>query len=295
MRRWIVPLLLIVTSGAFATIPTLREAAVQQWRSISAPLFGHGDATDARFDDFYAAMVEDLPPQQRAQRALELSINRSDGAAEYVAREAAGWIGQITPSPRLDALVEAAMSAPRIETRMAGFEVFLASFGLHKTSAQADQLLVRWDENPVQNGPWMMWALAMLGARGVDRERIYARLLEATQLSDVPQRKAAVDALARLGGAEIVDPLLSIAASDPSPIVRERAFCSLASTGTLLLAERYQAVPGLLFIAESPRSDQQTRGYSYQALKEITNFYELPADPGIWRDKLAAVGLLAER
>lgn len=295
MRRWLVPILLLLTSGAFATIPSLRAAAIAQWRSVAAPLFGHGEATDARFDAFYAGMVEELPPQQRAERALELAINRSDGAADYVTARAPEWIGSIASTPHLDALVQTAVNAPLIETRMAGFELFLASFGLHKTAETADRLLARWEQDPAQNGPWMMWSLASLGARGVDRERIYARLLAATLEPDVPLRKAAVDALARLGGAEIVDPLLGIAATDPSPIVRERAFCGLASSGTLLIAERYQAVPGLLAIAEAPGSDEQTRGYSYQALKEITNLYELPADPRVWREKLIAVGLLAER
>lgn len=294
MRKWLLPMLLLVTSGAVATIPPLRDAAIRQWRSIAAPLFQQGEATDARFDAFYTSMVEDLPPQQRAERALELAINRSVGAAEYVTAQAPGWIGSITSTPHLEALVQTAANAPRIETRMAGFEVFLASFGLEKTPQQADRLFARWERNPAQNGPWMMWSLSMIGARGIDRERIYARLLDATRVQDIALRKAAVDALARLGGAEVVDPLLSIAASDPSPIVRERAFCGLASSGTLLIAERYQAVPGLLSIAESAQSDQQTREYSYQALKEITSLYELPPDPQIWREKLTAVGLLAE-
>lgn len=196
MRRLLLPFLLLLTTGAIATIPPLREAAVAQWRSIAMPLFQRGDATDPYFDAFYAEM---------------------------------------------------------------------------------------------------MWSLAALGARGVDRERIYARLLETTRESDPALRKAAVDAMARLGGSEIVAPLLYIAEHDASLIVRERAFCALATGGTLLVAERYQAVPGLLAIAESAHSDQQTRDWTYQALKEITLLYGLPPDAGIWRQRLAAVGLLAER
>lgn len=296
MRRSLLStLLLLVGTGALATIPAVREAALAQLRSIAAPLFGHGEATDPRFDAFYADMVEDLPPQQRAERALELVLNRALGAAEYVSERAAGWGGSIASTPRLEGLVQAAMNAPRIEARMAGFEVFLASFELQKTVEQADVLYRRWERDPAQNGPWMMWSLAMLGARGVDRERAYARLLAATDDPDVALRKAAVDAFARLGGAETIDPLLAIAASDPSPIVRERAFCNLASTGTLLMAERYQAVPGLLAIAGAASSDAQTRAWSYQALTEISGLYGLPPDAGVWRERLGAVGLLAER
>lgn len=295
MRRWLLPFLLLLTTGAVATIPPLREVAIAQWRSIAMPLFQRGDATDPHFDAFYAEMVEDLPPQERAERALELAINRSVGAAEYVTTQAASWIGTIQSTPQLDALVRTAVNAPLLETRMAGFEVFLASFGLHKTTEEADRLLADWQRNPAQNGPWMMWSLAALGARGIDRERIFARLLETTREPDPALRKAAVDAMARLGGSEIVAPLLYIAEHDASPVVRERAFCGLASGGTLLIAERYQAVPGLLAIAESAHSDQQTRNWTYQALKEITLLWGLPPDPVIWRQRLAAVGLLAER
>lgn len=295
MRRPIaLTLLLLVASGALATIPSVREAALLQLRSITAPLFGSGEATDPRFDDFYAGMVENLPPQQRAERALELVLNRSQGAAEYVTVRAADWAGQIQSTPRLEGLVQAAMNAPRIEARMAGFEVFLASYNLQKTPEQADVLYKRWERDPAQNGPWMMWSLAMLGARGVDRGRAYARLKAAIDEPDVPLRKAAVDAFARLGGAETIDPLLTVAASDPSPVVRERAFCNLASTGTLLMAERYLAVPGLLHIAEAPTSDGQTRAWSYQALTEISGMYDVPPDAAIWRRKLGEVGLLAE-
>ena len=178
---------------------------------------------------------------------------------------------------------------------MAGFEVFLASFRLHKTTDEVDRLLADWQRDPAQNGPWMMWSLAALGARGIDRERIFARLLETTREPDPALRKAAVDAMARPGGSEIVAPLLYIAERDASLMVRERAFCVLAPGGTLRIAERYQAEAGMLAIAESAHSDKQTRDWTYQALKEITLLYGLPQDPGIWRQRLAAVGLLAER
>ncbi|MFO1495164.1 MAG: HEAT repeat domain-containing protein [Lysobacterales bacterium] len=285
-------LLMAAGGGALATIPSVRNAAWQQLRSIAAPLFAQGDATDARFDDFYADMVERLPPQARAERALELVLNRSLGAAEYVTANAASWSGAIEATPQLQSLVRAALDAPRIETRMAAFEVFLAAYGLEKSVAQADQLHARWTRNPAQNGPWAMWSLAMLAARGVDRERTYHALRAALDESDVSLRRAAVDAFARMGGAETIDPLLSVAASDPSPIVRERAFCALASSGTLLMAERYQAIPGLLHIADVSSSDAQNRAWSYQALTEISGLYDVPADTAVWRERLDAVGLL---
>jgi hypothetical protein len=293
MRRVIALLLLLaLATGAFATIPELRMAALEQLRSIAAPLFGKGESIDPHFDAFYAGMVEELPAQERAESALQLAINRYVGAAEYVSDNAASWRGTIAATPKLTVLVNAAIEAPLMEVRMAGFEVFLAQYGLEKTSAQVDQLIASWDADPAVNGPWMMWSMAMLGARGIERERIFARLAAALDQDDPALRRAAVDALARLGGGEVIAPLLEMAAHDPKPAVRERAFCGLAASGTLLIAERYLAVPGLLAIAESQASDQQNRDWSYQALKEITNMYDVPADPQSWRARLAGVGLL---
>ena len=75
--------LCLITAGAFATSPALRSAAISQLRSLAEPLFEQGEATEPHFDAFYAGMVEALPPQERAERALELAINRYTGAAEY--------------------------------------------------------------------------------------------------------------------------------------------------------------------------------------------------------------------
>jgi hypothetical protein len=294
MARWIGLLLVLLAGGALATSPGLRKVALEQLRSIAAPLFERGESIDPHFDAFYTGMVEDLPLQERAEQSLQLAINRYVGAAEYVSANAASWSGQIKPTAPLQALVNTAISAPLMEVRMAGFEVFLAQYQLAKNRQQVDQLVADWHANPAENGPWMMWSLAVLGARGVDREYIYAELTAALENSDEPLRRAAVDALASLGGSEVIDPLLHMAANDPAAAVRERAFCGLAASGTLLMAERYGAVPGLLAIAEDPRSDERNRHWSYQALKEITNLYDVPADPASWRSRLQAVGLLVE-
>lgn len=105
-------------------------------------------------------------------------------------------------------------------------------------------------------------------------------------------RRWAVDALARLGGVEVVDPLIDIGLADPSALVRERAFCGVAMSGTLLLAERYEALPRLLAIVESQTSELQTRSWAYQALREISSQYDLPEEPAAWRDRLTKLGLL---
>src|SRR5450432_2208624 len=126
MSRMLALALCLITAGAFAGSPALRSAAIAQLRSIAEPLFEQGEATEPNFDAFYADMVEALPLQERAERALELAINRYAGAAEYVLQNAQSWRGQVKPNDRMTVLLNTAINAPLIEVRMAGFEVHLA-------------------------------------------------------------------------------------------------------------------------------------------------------------------------
>jgi hypothetical protein len=292
MKRLAALVLCLITVVAFAASDDLRAVAIAQLRSIAEPLFEHGESTDARFDAFYASMVEALPPQQRAERALELAINRYAGAAEYVMATAQSWRGQIAPSTQLTALITTAMNAPRLEIRMAAYELHLAQYDLDKTPQEVDRLLERLRADREGTGPWALWNIAVIGARGVDRERIFNELLLATREPDETQRRWAVDSLAKFGGVEIVAPLLELAARDTSALVQERAFCGLAMSATLHMAERYTAVPGLLQIAENPQSNKQTRAWSFQALREISGLYQVADETPAWRDALGKAGLL---
>ena len=292
MKRTIILALCLITTGAFATSSELRSIALEQLRLIAEPLFQHGESTAPHFDAFYTDMVESLPPQERAERALELSINRFVGAADYVTTHAASWSGTIRPSERLTALIRTAVESPLIEVRMAAFELNLAEYGIQKTNKSVDDLLKAVNEDPRNYGAWSLWNMALIGARGVDRERIFQNLVFFSRATDASMRQHAVDALATLGGAETVAPLLEIAAHDQDLSVRERAFCGLAESGTLLLAERYMAVPGLLAIAQDPNTDKQTHTWTYQALREITGLRNVPDNADAWRPQLERLRLL---
>ncbi len=74
----------VATACTFATSNDLHVTAIQQIGNINAPPMEHGVSTDPHFDAFYAGMVETLPPQRRAEQALNLAVNRYAGAAEYV-------------------------------------------------------------------------------------------------------------------------------------------------------------------------------------------------------------------
>ena len=292
MKSWIATGFLLIATAAVAGNESLRIAALGQLRAIAEPLFERGQSTEPRFDQFYAAMVEELPPQARAERALELSINRFAGASEYVIQHAQSWRGQIETNPRLTTLITTAINAPLIEIRMAGFEMHLAEYNLEKSPQEVDRLIGRFVEDPQDAGPWALWSMALIGARGVDRERVFDELLLAIDHPEIRVRRWAVDSLAKFGGMEVIEPLLAIAVEDSSAIVRERAFCGLAQSGTLHVAERYGVIPGLLAIAEHPQSNAQTLSWTYQALREISNVHEVSDDPAAWRDLLADIELL---
>lgn len=284
--------LLLLTAGVLASSPQLRAAAMDQLRSISQPLLDTGEATEPHFDAFYTNMVDQLPPQQRAERVLELAINRYQGSTEYIIQHAQSWRVKIKPSERLNALLAIAINAPLIEIRMAAFEIHLAQYNLGKSIQDVDYLMQRFDNDTDTTGPWAIWNMAAIGARGIDRERIFDQILTATYHHDDTLRRWSVDALAAFGGTEIISRLLDIAANDSSPIVRERAFCGLAQSGTLHIAERYEAIPGLVEITQNTILDQQTRAWAYQALREITHLYNTPDDPDRWQEQLHQVGLL---
>jgi len=69
---------------------------------------------------------------------------------------------------------------------------------------------------------------------------------------------------------------------DPSPMIRERAACGLAQSGMLGRRQRRRAVPALLDDAEDMSLDDQTRGWAFQALRDITG-QTLPRDAAAWR------------
>jgi hypothetical protein len=65
-------------------------------------------------------------------------------------------------------------------------------------------------------------------------------------------------------------------------MIRERAACSLAQSGMLSKQQRHTAVPRLLDYAGDFSLDDQTRGWVFQALRDITG-QNLPRDPAAWR------------
>jgi hypothetical protein len=70
---------------------------------------------------------------------------------------------------------------------------------------------------------------------------------------------------------------------DPSPMVRERAACSLAESGMLTHEQRLSAVPRLVTYTDDPSLDTQTHGWASQALTDITHQH-FGTDSNAWRN-----------
>lgn len=70
---------------------------------------------------------------------------------------------------------------------------------------------------------------------------------------------------------------------DRSPLVRERAACSLASSGMFTPEQRLTAVPQLLNYTDDPALDSQTHGWAFLALADITH-QRLPNNSAVWRN-----------
>lgn len=284
MRRIAVFTLSLAVTVAFA-------AGAPGWRRIDEPLAQRGTSTEPRFDAFHRAFAEQMIPQFRAVEVLQMAVNGYDGAAEYLIANARSWRGEIEPTASLEAMLETAMSSPRLDVRMAAIEVSLARSELEVTAAQVDALLEQRGQDREWSN-WELWSVAAIGARGVDREHIYGVLLEAVHDADAKERHYAVDALAVFGGTEVIAPLLAIAANDPDESVQERAFCGLAQSATLHIAEREGALPGLLAIASDIHASAQQHDWSYQAMREISGLAGIAEDPVAWQRALRDAGLL---
>ena len=87
----------------------------------------------------------------------------------------------------------------------------------------------------------------------------------------------------QVGTTPTIAPLLEAMHNDPSPVVRERAACSLAESGMLTHEQRLTAVPQLINYSDDPALDSQTHAWAFQALNDITKQH-LPNNSAAWRN-----------
>jgi HEAT repeat protein len=240
-------------------------------------------ASASVLSEHHTQVLDSMSPQAQAEFLLERAINRYQGANEQIAARAESWRGNIKLNERLNSLFVTALNSDDLQVRAAAIELNLAALDLKKTSATVDRLepeARHGTQGPRANA---LWRVGLLGNRGVQPERALEILLTAVYDDNVNVRYWAVEGLAYLGADETIAPLLAIFHDDPSPMIRERAACSLAQSGMLSAKQRFTAVPQLIDFANDHSLDDQTRSWVFQALRDITG-QTIPRDAVAWRN-----------
>jgi hypothetical protein len=227
--------------------------------------------------------LDQMTPQSQAQLLLERSINHYRGANEEIAQRVDSWRGRIKLDQHLNSLFMTALNSDDLRVRAAAIEVDLACRNLEKSAATLDRL--EHDARFGEQGPRAnaLWDIALLGNRGIEPERAAQILLASIHDQNVNIRYWAVEGLAYLSADSTLAPLLQVFHDDPSPMIRERAACSLAQSGMLSEKQRRSAVPQLLDFADDASLDPETHKWVFQALRDITG-QSLPHDPAAWRN-----------
>jgi hypothetical protein len=271
----------VVLVGLLATTSTARAAFDEIAGFLT--LQGKPEPSSANvLSEHESEQLNGMSPQGQAELLLERSINHYAGANDQIAARVARWRGKITLTSRLNNLFVTAINSDDLRVRVAGVEIDIAARDLEKTVEAVDRLepVARTGEQGLRANA--LWDLGLIGNRGIEPARVAQILLSSIRDSNENVRYWAVEGLAFLGTDETIEPLLDVFRDDPSPKIRERAACSLAQSGMLSKPQRMRAVPRLLDYAADFNMDPQTRGWVFQALRDITG-QNLPHDPVAWR------------
>jgi hypothetical protein len=227
--------------------------------------------------------LDGMAPQSQAELLLERSINHYRGANEQIAQRVDSWAGQVKIEGRLNELFTTAINSDDLTVRVAGIEIDIAGRNIEKNASTVERLepLARnGEQGPRVNA---MWDLALIGNRGIEPERVADILLSNIHDPNENIRYWAVEGLSYLAIDGAIQPLLDTFHDDPLPMIRERAACGLSQSGMFSATQRQTAVPTLLQYADDGALDQQTRGWVFQALRDITG-QSLPHDAHAWRE-----------
>lgn len=239
-------------------------------------------ASASVLSEHHLEALDAMAPQAQAEFLLERSLNHYDGANREIERRLGSWRGRLEPGARFESLFRMAINSDDLRVRVAAVEIDIITRQLEKNVETVDRLepLARSAaQGPRANA---LWDLGLIGGRGVEPERIASILLASIHDENVNIRYWAVEGLAYLATDQTIDPLLRIFHDDPSAMIRERAACSLAQSGMLNRAQRMTAVPTLIEYSTDMALDEQTRGWAFQALRDITG-QSLGKDAAAWR------------
>jgi hypothetical protein len=248
-----------------------------------ADLFSlHEDAAPSPVSARDSREFDRMKPQKQAEALLELAVGQSDGAVDQISSRVDRWQGRLKWTSQIATLTSAALNSNDMRVRESGVEVELAAYGLSKNAASLDYLLRSAESNNHAQKIWALWALGLIGNRGVETKTVVQTLTAHLKDSDEDSRRWAIEGLALVGANETIPLLLAAMHDDRSAVVRERAACSLAASGILTREQRMSAVPQLLSYTDDPALDAQTHTWAFMALGDISG-QRLPNDSAAWR------------
>jgi hypothetical protein len=295
IRRW--PQLAAVAAGVLLALFVSGGGAAAVWGKTVQIFAPQKNARlpaklndTAKLNDRNASSADRDLDRQRPQKQVEIlltrAVSRDDRAVNQIQSRLDAWRGKIKWDPQLSDLTTVALNSTDPGVRVSAIEVQLAAYGLTKSESTVDGLVRRAASRDHAQKVWALWALGLLGNRGVQTDRVVQVLSEnlkhSGQSSDEDSRRWAVEGLALVGTTSTIAPLLQAMHDDPSPVVRERAACSLAESGMLTHEQRLIAVPQLINYSGDPALDAQTHAWAFQALADITKQH-LPNDSNAWR------------
>src|SRR5258708_10830283 len=189
--------------------------------------------------------IAHLPPQQQAERLLEVAVRRPDQSLGLIHENLDSWRGHLEETDRLFHLVLAALDSGDPRVRVAAVEIDLVANNLRKSPQSLAKLLHQIHDDP-DSRYLALWRLGSLGNRGLEPATVLSTLLRYSRDSNQQTRFWAVEGLAMLGTEESIDPLLSILAHYPAEQIRDHAATTLARPGILPCQHRLAALPHLL-------------------------------------------------
>jgi hypothetical protein len=266
-----------------AAVSALATGGFQQWIGASLQLSGQPvAASNSVLSEHELAEIEGLAPQEQAHRLLQRAVNGYQGALEQIEKRVGGWTGKLDLEP-LNSLSNVAYCSSNLRVRSAAVEISLAGYGLPKTARSVDEQ-VELLRAGTEKAFYPLWKLGLLGNRGVEPETVRRVLLDHLTSNNLVTRRWAVNGLGMLGSSDAIEPLIGVFRHDPSPEIRERAACNLADSGMLTREQRLLAIPHLLTMTDDVTLDAQTRGWVFQALREISGESGIGSEPARWRN-----------
>jgi hypothetical protein len=226
--------------------------------------------------------LDRLLPQKQAERLLQLAVAQSDGAVGQISSRVDRWQGRLRWDAQMAALTNAALHSSDLQVRASGVQVELAAYGLSRNSASLEYLLKTAESSDPARRIWALWALGLIGNRGVETGRVVQVLTAHLKDAEEDSRRWAVEGLALVAAKESVSLLLTAMHDDSSSLVRQAAACGLAQSGMFTPEQRWSAIPQLLRYTDDKELDSETRNWAFQALADITQ-QRLPNDAKVWR------------